>query len=259
MEWALEGIVWAKLLALVLVGAVASAINSVAGGGSLLSFPALTLGLGIPERTANATNSTGLWPGSLAGAFGFLNLLPKTARHLRSLLLPTLTGCSLGAWLLLATKESLFRAVVPGLLLFAALLLWFQPQVKKFVERGGHKVSPMSAFALQFAVSIYGGYFGAGMGIMMLAVFALYMEGSIHEINAAKNWLGLIINLVASSIFIFQGLVLLVPAIALAVGSVLGGFAAARLSQRIDPEKLRMTIACYGLVTAAYFALKTWS
>lgn len=259
MEWALDAAGWAKLLALVAVGALASGINSVAGGGSLLSFPALTLGLGIPERTANATNSTGLWPGSLAGAFGFLNLLPKTAKYLKVLFLPTLTGCSVGAWLLLASGERVFRAVVPGLLLFAALLLWFQPHIKAYVERRGHTVSSLGALVLQFVVSVYGGYFGAGMGIMMLAVFALYMEGNIHEINAAKNWLGLIINLVASTIFIWQGLVLLEPALALAIGSILGGFAAARVSQRIDPDKMRVAIACYGLVTAAYFAFKTWS
>lgn len=249
---------WVKLALLVLVGAVASAINTVAGGGSLVSFPFLTLGVGIPERVANATNSTGLWPGSLSGAFGFINLLPKTYAYLKALLLPTVLGCSSGAVLLLATGNAVFKAVVPILLMFATVLLLFQKHVKSWATSRNRHVSPRGAFVLQFLVSVYGGYFGAGMGIMMLALFALYMEGNIHEINAAKNWLGLIINLIASLIFLFNGLVLLVPAVALTLGSLVGGFSAAKVSQRVDPDKLRLAIAAYGVAMSAYFAWKSW-
>lgn len=249
---------WVEVLLLVLVGAVASAVNSVAGGGSLLSFPFLTLGLHIPEKIANATNSTGLWPGSLSGAFGFHNVLPKTVGYLRVLALPTLTGCIAGAWLLLVTRESLFKAVVPGLLLLAAVLLWLQPKIKALTLKHTRGVKPGTAACLQFLVAMYGGYFGAGMGIMMLAVFTLYMEGTIHEINAVKNWLGVIINLVASSIFIAKGMVLLWPALAFAVGSILGGFLAAKASQKVDPEKLRVLISIYGFVLAGIFAYRAW-
>lgn len=109
----------------------------------------------------------------------------------------------------------------------------------------------------QFLVSVYGGYFGAGMGIMMLAAFALYMEGTIHELNAVKSWLGLVINLVASILFVFKGLIHVPAAVALSVGSVIGGFYAAKLSQRIQQDKLRTAIAVYGIGMAAFYLWKT--
>ena len=249
---------WPHYLLLVVVGAVASAINSVAGGGSLVSFPTLTLGLGIPSKIANATNSVGLWPGSLGGALGFRNLLGATQHHLKTLLLPTVLGSVLGAWLLIQTKQRVFDAIVPALILLAALLLAFQPQVKKWALGHRQSLSTTTGVVLQFIVATYGGYFGAGMGIMMLAAFALYMEGTIHEINAVKNWLGVAINLVATAVFVSRGVVLFGPALALRVGGSAGGFAGAKISQKMDPEKLRIGIAVYGVVTAAYFAKQYW-
>jgi uncharacterized membrane protein YfcA len=249
---------WGPLLVFALIGAAASAINSVAGGGSLITFPVLTIGYQIDLKVANATNSVGLWPGSLSGAVGFWNLLPKTAHYLKTLWAPTTIGSIAGAWLLVSTSKALFESVVPLLLLFAALLLAFQPHVKSWAQRRQARVSHSWAILLQFLVSVYGGYFGAGMGIMMLAVFTLYMEGNIHEINAVKAWLGLIINFVASILFVFKGIVLLCPALALTMGSLIGGYYAAKYSQGVDPEKLRISIAAYGLLTAAYFAYRSW-
>lgn len=248
-----------QLIVLVFVGALASAINTVAGGGSLISFPMLTLVMGIPSLPANATNSVGLWPGSLSGAFGYANLLPKTASWLKLLTIPTIVGSVLGSVLLLFTKEALFNKVVPLLLLAAALLLWLQPQVKALVAKHKGEISPATAAGLQFLVAIYGGYFGAGMGIMMLAVFVLFMQGTLHEINAVKNWLGVFINIVASTIFIAKGLVQMDAALALVVGSLLGGFVAAKLAQKVDADRLRQAISVYGLATACYFAYKQWS
>lgn len=247
-----------QLALLFFVGALASGINTVAGGGSLISFPTLTLGLGMPSIQANATNSVGLWPGSLSGALGYWNLLPKTKHHLNLLVLPTIIGSALGSWLLLQSEERIFDAIVPVLLLAATLLLWFQPQVKALVEKRKGEVSGWSAALLQFAVATYGGYFGAGMGIMMLAVFVLFMKGTIHEINAVKNWLGVLINVVSTLQFVGRGLVAIDAAIALALGSIIGGFLAAKGSQKIDSDKLRMAIAIYGLLTAAYFAYRSW-
>lgn len=245
------------LLVLVLVGAVASGINSVAGGGSLISFPTLTIGFGLPLKEANATNAVGLWPGSLSGALGFWNVLPKTRHYLRTLSLPTLLGSIAGAWLLIVTGRRVFEAVVPWLIFLAALLLLLQPRIKAWALHHRKELSPIGAIVLQFFVSVYGGYFGAGMGIMMLATFALFMEGNIHEINAVKTVLGVIINLVASIIFIVEGIVILEPAIALTIGSLIGGFAAARWSQRVDSEKLRIAIAIYGFAMALYFGLRS--
>jgi uncharacterized protein len=244
------------LLVLVLVGALASGINSVAGGGSLLSFPTLTIGFGVPLKEANATNAVGLWPGSLSGALGFWNVLPKTRHYLKALALPTLIGSIGGAWLLIVTGRRVFESVVPWLLFVAALLLFLQPRIKAYALEHRKELSPAGAILLQLLVSVYGGYFGAGMGIMMLATFALFMEGNIHEINAVKTVLGVIINLVASIIFVAKGMVILAPAVALTIGSLIGGFAAARWSQRVDSEKLRVAIAIYGFAMAFYFAFR---
>lgn len=241
-----------------MVGAVASGINAVAGGGSLLSFPTLTIGLRMPTTLANATNSISLWPGSLGSVFGFANLLPKTKHYLSGLLAPTVLGSAAGAWLFVSTSQGVFDLVVPFLILVAAILLMLQPRIKAWALQGRRTVSKPVGMLLQFLVAVYGGYFGAGMGIMMLAVFALYMEGNIHEINAVKAWLGLIINFVCSAIFVAKGMIDWPAAAFLTVGSLVGGFYAARLSQRIDPDRLRLAISVYGLATAGYYLLRAF-
>lgn len=243
----------AGFLLLVVVGAVASAVNAVAGGGSLITFPTLTLGFGIPSRVANATNSVALWPGSLAGGLGFLNQLEKTRHALWKLLPATLLGSLAGAWLLVSTTERLFTAIVPWLILLATFVLALQPNIRAYVTRKHGKLPFWVGTVLQFLVSVYGGYFGAGMGIMMLGAFALIIEGNTHELNAVKNWLGLVINFAATVIFVFKGLVLWLPLSALVIGSIGGGYVAARLSQRVDSEKLRWAIVVYGVVMAGVF------
>ncbi|RYG25128.1 sulfite exporter TauE/SafE family protein [bacterium] len=245
---ALEGV------GLVIVGAIASGINAVAGGGSLLSYPYLNVFMGIPAIPANATNSVGLWPGSLTGGLGFLKRFGKTRKYLPAMIPPTILGSIAGAILLLNTTDKAFRQAIPFLILLAAVLLLLQPKVKKLV---GHRALPVwVAPVLQFLVALYGGFFGAGMGIMMLACFALTMEGDIHEINAVKNWLGLIINFVCSGVFIYQGGSSLVRPLEgglLIFGGLIGGYLAAHASQRFDPDKLRNAIAVYGVGMAAYF------
>lgn len=243
-----------EIILLFVAGAIASGINSVAGGGSLVSFPALTLGLGIPDRIANATNSVGLFPGSFAGGLGFGNQIEKTKHYFKLLLIPTALGSICGAALLLNTPDSVFRIAVPFLILFAAFLLWFQPKVKAFMSSKNHATIPEKlGMLLQFFVAIYGGYFGAGMGIMMLATFALYMDGTTHEINAVKSWLGTIINIACSIVFLSLGLVKFPHAIPLAIGGFAGGYLAAKLSLKVDPDKLRRYIAIYGFVMTAYY------
>ncbi len=240
-----------------MVGAVASGINAVAGGGSLVSFPFLTVGIGLKEVVANATNSVGLFPGSFAGGVGFSNLFEKTGRYLKVLVAPTVVGSVVGAWLLLTTPNEVFRKIIPVLILLASLLLLLQPQVKKLV---GHKqaLPTWAGVVLQLLVSVYGGYFGAGMGIMMLACFALYIEGNVHELNAVKNWLSLLVNFSCSIVFLLKGLVVIEVALCVVVGALIGGFAAARVSQRFDPNRLRLAIAGYGIVMTGFFAYRAY-
>ncbi len=237
-------------------GALASAINAVAGGGTLITFPLLTGVVGLPTTVANATNSVALWPGSLGSIFGFSNLIHKTKHHLKLLVWPTFFGALSGAQLFVMTDQRTFDLLVPALILLASVLLLLQGKVKAWVQRDDRELHPYVGMTVQFFVALYGGYFGAGMGIMMLAAFALYMEGTLHELNAVKTWLGLVINFVASFLFIFQGLIEVQAAIALALGSIVGGFYAAKLSQKVNPEKLRYVIAAYGIAMALYFATK---
>ena len=120
-------------------------------------------------------------------------------------------------------------------------------------------MSPTSGVILQFFVALYGGYFGAGMGIMMLACFALFMEGTIHELNAVKTWLGLVINFAASAMFIVERIVDPTVAVILTVGSIIGGFYAAKYSQRVNPDKMRTAIAIYALFAGCYFLYKAFT
>jgi uncharacterized protein len=238
---------------MILIGAIAAGINTVAGGGSLISFPFLTLGAQIPSLQANATNSASLWPGSLTGALGFRDVLHKTKRYFGVLAVPTLAGSVLGAWLLTISPTKTFDSVIPFLILLASVLLVVQPRIKALAKKHDRPTPVWVGVLIQFLVATYGGYFGAGMGLMMLGSFALYMEGNIHELNAVKNWLGLIINLVASIFLAVKGLVLWGPFLALTAGSLLGGFYAAKYSQRFDSEKLRIVIAGYGFAMTGYF------
>lgn len=235
------------------MGAIGSAVNAIAGGGSLLSFPALLIGVRLPETLANATNSFSLWPGSLGAAFGSFNLISKAGHHFKVLAVPTLLGSVTGAYLLLRTSDQLFRSIIPFLILLASLLLLLQPRVKQMVGKMTTQIPLWVAVGLQFLVATYGGYFGAGMGIMMLASFALYMDGTIHELNAVKNWLGVLINLTCSVVFLVKGLVVWVPALCLMSGAVFGGYFAGKYSQGLNPDKLRVVIACYGFTMTGYF------
>jgi len=242
-----------------LVGAVASGLNAVAGGGSLISFPFLTVCLHVDSLQANATNTVSLWPGSLAGGVGFGSHLKSTFHHLVQLALPTALGALAGAWALLHTGKALFDLLVPALIALAVVALWFQPAVRRFALKHHAKPRPLVGLGLQFLVALYGGYFGAGMGMMMLGAFALTMDADIHAMNAVKNWLGTIINLVAAIYFLGSGVVQVPIALTLILGSVVGGFVGAKLSQKVDSEKLRVAICIYGACMAAFYAYRAFA
>ena len=248
-------------LVLFFLGAIGSGINAVAGGGSLVTFPTLTLGLGLTEKVANATSSVGLFPGSLAGGLGFANQLGKTKRFLKPLVAPSVLGSIGGALLLLNTSDRAFALAVPWLILTAAALLLLQPSIRKWAGRHEDEavLSLPAGIVIQTIVGVYGGYFGAGMGIMMLAAFSLYMAGTVHEINAVKNWLGLAINGTSSVVFLLAGWLLHQPvariefSLVMVAGSLVGGYYAARISQGLDPNKLRTVIGTAGLAMASYY------
>ena len=243
------------------LGAIGSGINAVAGGGSLVTFPTLTLGLGLTEKVANATSSVGLFPGSIAGGIGFANQLGRTKRFIKPLVAPSVLGSIGGALLLLNTSDRAFAVAVPFLILTAAVLLLLQPKIRQWAGRheGEAVLSLKAGLVIQTLVGVYGGYFGAGMGIMMLAAFSLYMEGTVHEINAVKNWLGLAINGACSVVFLLDGVARWHFSIVMVLGSLVGGYYAARISQRLDPNRLRGVIGIAGLVMSAYYFYRAFS
>jgi hypothetical protein len=154
---------------------------------------------------------------------------------------------------------ALFDRIVPFLILFAAGLLFAQPRIKRWLAERGHAGVPLGVgMAMQFLVALYGGYFGAGMGIMMQAAFALFMDADLHQINAIKNWLGVLINIAASGMFIAQGLVDWAIALPLGLGAVIGGFLAARVSMRLDPDQLRTGVAVYGVGLGLYYFARSF-
>jgi len=240
------------LVILFFAGMVASGVNAFAGGGTLVSFPVL-IGLGVGEQVANATNSMGLWPGSLSSALAFRDRFAATKHYYASLVPATILGATLGAWLMIVTPSSTFRVLIPFLILIATLVLAFQPKIKAWVSGPHGHTSVWTGAVLQFVISVYGGYFGAGMGIMMLAAMALFVVGDMHDMNALKNTLAVVINVVAMGWFLAKGLVLLVPCLALMAGAIIGGYVAGRLSQRVPSDKLRIGVVVYGLVMTAWF------
>jgi uncharacterized membrane protein YfcA len=218
----------------------------------------MLVGLGVADQVANATNAVALWPGSLASSLGFKKYWADVKGDILRFAGPTLIGSSAGAILLKLTPENVFRAVIPALILVATLLLAFQKKLR--TRRSGEErtVQLPVALVLQFLISVYGGYFGAGMGILMLALLGLIATGDIHRHNAIKNTLGLFINFTASVIFITQGLVQLVPALALMAGAIVGGYAAAHMSQKVAADSLRKGIVVYGFVMASWFAWRAF-
>jgi uncharacterized membrane protein YfcA len=239
------------------VGALATAVNTVAGGGSLISFPVL-IALGVPSVVANATNAFALTLGGVAGAVGYARSLRSSFRRLAVLLPVALFGSVTGAWLLLQTTERVFNLLVPALILVATLLLALRGIKPEQMAKAALPASQLGGVVAIFAVSVYGGYFGAGMGIAFLAILDIFAPGDLHNHNAIKNWLQCFVNVVAATAFVMQGTVLILPGIALMVGGVAGGYASAIFSQKLDPKFLRAGIVCYGSVATIGFIVRTF-
>lgn len=228
---------------------VAGAINSVAGGGTLLSFPAL-LWLGLPSVVANATNTVALWPGSLGSVWGYRRELPLPDGALLATLLPSLAGGLAGAVLLRYTPTAVFDRLVPLLILFATCLLMAQDWVRRRFAwappPGAHEGWTWWLVGFQFLVGLYGGYFGAGIGILMLAALSLLGHTDIHRMNALKSLLALAINGVAALYFIASGLVVWSDAVVMALGAIAGGVGGAGAARRAGRETVHRLIIVIG-------------
>jgi uncharacterized protein len=246
----------AELTFLFAAGALASAVNTVAGGGSLISFPAL-VALGVPSVVANATNAFALTLGGVAGAAGYSHPLRFFRGRLTLLLTVALFGAITGGWLLLQTSERVFNLLVPLLILVATALLALRG-IKPWRTPKAASASAPAGLAAIFTISVYGGYFGAGMGIAFLAILDVFAPGDLHVHNAVKNWLQCLVNVVAATEFALQGTVLIVPGIALMIGGVVGGYASAILGQKLNPGLLRAGIVGYGLLASVAFLIKAF-
>jgi uncharacterized protein len=244
-------------------GIVAGAMNAVAGGGTMVTFPALLFS-GLKEIPANATNTVALVPGALASVWGYRRELRDSDPRHYWLLVPSLLGGLLGGILLSRTPAPVFRAVVPFLILFATILFMAQAPIQKRLQArkqisGEPEVTKdwlLLAALVQFATGVYGGYFGAGMGIMMLATLSLLGFANIHQMNGLKNVLGMTINLVAALYFIWAGLVHWNEALVMMAGAVIGGYYGAGLARKLGAKFVRRTVIVIGVGVALSLLLR---
>lgn len=242
---------------------IAGGLNSVAGGGSFIGFPALLL-TGIQPIHANATNTVALWPGSLASVGGYAGQLKGQKNPgLIPFVIISLVGGTAGALVLLHTPQSTFTRMIPWLMLAATLIFTFGNRITVALRRrrladGPHhgRLSRPVVLALQFATAVYGGFFGAGIGILMLAILALMGMEQIHRMNAYKNLLATCINGVAVIAFVMARVVSWPQALLMIVGSVVGGYGTARFVQKIDPRKVRWFVIVVAFGMTGYFFYK---
>jgi uncharacterized membrane protein YfcA len=248
-------------LGLVVAAFIAGAINSVAGGGSLISFPAL-IAYGQPAILANATSTAALWPGSLSSALAYRRHTDVNRSLLVTLTLPSVLGGLLGAFALVHTPPALFDDVVPFLVLFATALFALRDVISRWTgvtARSEEHVSTLGrawGFVFQFGVAVYGGYFGAGIGILMLASLSIMGLRDIHRMNALKTILGTLMNVIAFAFFAVSGLVVWPLALLMTIGAISGGYLGARLALHIDQRVLRAFVILVGLSVSAWLFLR---
>lgn len=240
----------------------AGVMNSVAGGGSFLTFPAL-LFVGVPPILASATSTVALWPGSIASASAYRReIVAEGRRRLIPLSVISLLGGFAGARLLLNTPEDAFRELVPWLLLVATAVFAFGgPAVAKLREQRGETAPPIGELSIvgvviQLVIAIYGGFFGGGIGIMMLAALAITGMTNMHAMNGLKNWLATCINGIAVVTFIVAGAVLWPQALVMLAGAVIGGYGGASAARRLDPKLIRRFVILVGTVLTIYFFVR---
>jgi uncharacterized membrane protein YfcA len=248
------------LVGLFVAAVVAGAINSVAGGGTLISFPSL-VAFGEPDIISNATNTAALWPGSLSSAVGYKKDTSVDRGLLAMLVVPSFVGGLLGAVILVITPESTFKLVVPFLILFATCLFAARKTIAEKLamktERGEIKaIGRIWGFFFQLFIAAYGGYFGAGIGILMLGSLGVMGFRDVHVMNAMKTTLSAIINVTAFVFFALKGLVVWPLAILMAAGAITGGYVGARSAKHVKENYLQFGIVVVGFIIAAWFIFR---
>jgi uncharacterized protein len=249
-----------ELILVALAAVAGGAVNALAGGGTLITFPMLTA-VGVPAVAANITNTVALCPGYLGGTFAQWRDLSGQKRQLWLLGPASALGGVAGGILLLFTGESLFRALVPYLILLATGLLAVQERLRAWLtRRAARKGSEQPHEALTvlpvFLASIYGGYFGAGLSVIVLAVLGMVLEDTLTRLNALKQLIAFCVNIAAAVFFLFSGQVVWLAALVMAVGALLGGALGGKLAGKIRPETLRRIVVTAGVVIAIVYFVK---
>ena len=237
-------------------GVLTGMINAVAGGGTFLSFGALTL-VGVPPVVANATSSITQFPGYITSTLAYWEDFKTFWRGAIALAVASVVGSLLGSWILLQLDNPQFRTLVPWLLLAATALFAAGPYLKPKPKPGQH-ASVGSAFgtAMQFVTAIYGGFFGAGMGVMMLASLGLSQAGDYHRLNALKNMLAMVIAAVAIIVFVAGGVVAWPQAVVMIPGVAIGGWSGVWIAKRVPQSVMRFSVIAVGLLLAVYYFVK---
>lgn len=238
----------------------AGAINSVAGGGTLVTFPTL-IWLGLPSINANATSTVAIWPGTVGTIWGYRRDMSTLSGRMFALVVPSVVGGILGALLLNRTPPAIFDALVPFLILFATLLFTIQEPVQRRLKMShpeAHKSTRwlIGAMTFQLVVALYGGYFGAGIGILMLAALSILGLTDIHQMNGLKALLGASVNGVAALYFIWARMVFWPEFVVMVVGAIIGGYGGALIARRIGAAMVRRIVIIVGFSMAASMFVK---
>ena len=244
---------------LALAAVAAGLINALAGGGSLITFPTL-MAVGIPPVMANVTNTVALCPGYLGATLAQKKDLHGQQKRIRLLLPSAVIGGIIGGILLLNSSDQVFDRLIPFLILLAAALLAFQDTLRSWLQRrqGDKKGNIPEIWAvLPIALaSIYGGYFGAGLGVIELAILGLFLKDNLTRLNALKQLLSLVVNVAESFFFFFSNQVYWSAAIVVAIGSLIGGLLGGKLARIISPSYLRWTVVILSIITATVYFLR---
>ncbi|MCC7363921.1 MAG: sulfite exporter TauE/SafE family protein [Dehalococcoidia bacterium] len=240
---------------LALAAFAGGAINAVAGGGSLVSFPAL-IAAGYPSKAANVTNSVALWPGYLSGNYAYRAELRPQRRRVAVLSVPSVLGALAGSVILLRTPETAFDAIVPFLILFACGLMIVQDRLsrwalsRRLASLDPDARPPVVLLATIFVLAVYGAYFGAGLGILTLAVLGILLPDDLQRSNALKGALSTVINAAAVLYFVAFGPVQWAPAAVMGVGAIAGGYLGVGVARRLGKRWLRVAVVTYGVAVA---------